>query len=82
MTDYKKEISLMERTEEELEAIKPPLVLVDDLSIKYKQRLEELPIEPSSFTHQAADNLLCLLLIELGYSDVIEAYQAIGKWYD
>ena len=31
--------------------------------------------------HGNADDLLCLLLHRLGYVDVVEEYQNIGKWY-
>lgn len=33
------------------------------------------------FGHPIADNVLCELLKTLGYPDVVEAYQAIDKWY-
>lgn len=31
--------------------------------------------------HVDADNVLCRLLIQLGYDDVVEAYNKIHKWY-
>ena len=31
--------------------------------------------------HAEADDILCELLIALGYSDVVLAYNAVEKWY-
>ena len=31
--------------------------------------------------HQRADNILCEVLIELGYSDIVNAWEGVGKWY-
>lgn len=31
--------------------------------------------------HSQADDLLCMLLIDLGYEDVVSEYVAIDKWY-
>ena len=33
-------------------------------------------------THKQADNLLCRLLQELGYGEVVEVYKTVGKWYE
>lgn len=31
--------------------------------------------------HCAADDLLCDLLVDLGFKDVVEIYSGIQKWY-
>jgi hypothetical protein len=31
--------------------------------------------------HQRADNILCEILIDLGYADIVEAYDNVQKWY-
>ena len=31
--------------------------------------------------HASADTVLCELLIELGYSDVVDVYNRVDKWY-
>lgn len=31
--------------------------------------------------HIDADDILCELLLELGYNDVVEAYNLVDKWY-
>jgi len=31
--------------------------------------------------HVEADEILCEMLIELGYEDIVELYYKIGKWY-
>lgn len=33
------------------------------------------------FNHIKADNILCKLLVSLGYSDVVDTYKQIPKWY-
>lgn len=33
------------------------------------------------FAHVEADAILCLLLKELGYGDVVQAFRALDKWY-
>ena len=35
----------------------------------------------TEFAHIAADNVLCVLLEELGFSDVVEKYDQIYKWH-
>jgi hypothetical protein len=31
--------------------------------------------------HIEADDILCQLLIELGYKEIVDAFENIGKWY-
>lgn len=31
--------------------------------------------------HVDADNVLCKLLVDLGYKDVVKAYNLVDKWY-
>lgn len=31
--------------------------------------------------HIEADDLLCEILLDLGYDKIVEAYEAIDKWY-
>ena len=44
-----------------------------------KEQVENGAIDIS---HQEADVLLCRLLQELGYSEVVEVYKKVGKWYE
>ena len=37
--------------------------------------------KPSEGSHVDADTLLCGLLKELGYSEVVDVYNGIKKWY-
>jgi hypothetical protein len=32
-------------------------------------------------THEAADDVLCQLLIELGYTDIVIEFVKLDKWY-
>lgn len=36
--------------------------------------------DPES-SHGRADDVLCDLLKSLGYTDVVEAYESVPKWY-
>lgn len=42
--------------------------------------LQRIRFDPER-NHSNADELLCLLLKELGYTDIVEAYEKIEKWY-
>jgi hypothetical protein len=37
--------------------------------------------DDTEVAHLHADEVLCQLLISLGYKDVVTAYHDIGKWY-
>jgi hypothetical protein len=41
---------------------------------------EEYPRSPEHF-HRHADELICDLLVELGYKDGVEFFQKEKKWY-
>jgi hypothetical protein len=49
------------------------------------EAIAQLKIEQSSDdtegAHVNADNILCRFLTELGFPDVVAAYEAVGKWY-
>ncbi len=49
----------------------------------YAQRLISLQSDRTDTErgHVEADNILCELLKELGYSDVVEEFEKIDKWY-
>lgn len=31
--------------------------------------------------HIKADDILCRILLDLGYDEIVEAYDAVDKWY-
>ena len=31
--------------------------------------------------HIKADEILCKILLELGYDEIVEAFNQVGKWY-
>ncbi len=35
----------------------------------------------TELAHLEADNVLCELLVSLGYLDVVEAYHVVEKWF-
>jgi len=35
----------------------------------------------TEMAHSNADEVLCALLIELGYDDVVDEYDKVHKWY-
>jgi hypothetical protein len=46
------------------------------------ERLKEIKSNSDTeIAHQDADDVLCDLLSELGYGDVVEKYYEIEKWY-
>ena len=46
-----------------------------------QKMLELQKDEDYEVTHIKADGLLCEMLIELGYKDIVDAYNGINKWY-
>lgn len=42
---------------------------------KYNHNLD------TEVAHKYADSLLCEILEELGYEDIVEEYEKIDKWY-
>lgn len=49
---------------------------------RYKKRLIELQHNSDTeVAHLSADQILCNILEELGYSDVVKEYNKIEKWY-
>ena len=62
------------------------LVKQDELREKYLKKFDDLvkkhlsdPEEEGD--HIAADNMLCNLLRELGFDDIVSRYDEIDKWY-
>ena len=35
----------------------------------------------TEYAHMEADLIICDLLIELGFKDVVDEYDKVGKWY-
>lgn len=50
----------------------------EELNEKY---LMQMKVLKSEFEHDEADYLLCALLEELGYTELVEAYRKVPKWY-
>ena len=56
---------------------------------KFEKELEELRnlkatgdrYEDFEYGHIEADEILCKILLELGYDEIVEAYRKVGKWY-
>lgn len=50
-----------------------------------EQAIEELKIQQKNkdieIAHGKADYILCKLLIELGFKEVIVEYKKVNKWY-
>lgn len=54
----------------------------DRLQAKYIEKLRECVEDgDTECAHAAADGLLCDLLNELGYQEVVGVYMRIDKWY-
>lgn len=49
---------------------------------KYIEKMKELQnARDTEGSHIDADDLLCELLVELGFQEVVDEYNKIGKWY-
>ena len=60
--------------------------LIGQLKEKYSRLMQEQLANQSKGhdaegNHSLADELLCGLLIELGFDEVVELYNALEKWY-
>ena len=49
--------------------------------IEIKERLKSDPDYDEELAHPDADAVLCDLLKELGFEDVVELYEKVPKWY-
>lgn len=50
------------------------------LNDKYVKLLKKIHGD-TEVNHIEADDLLCNLLVDLGYQEVVDAYDKIDKWY-
>ena len=49
---------------------------------KYIEKLRQLQDDTDEEkTHILADKILCDLLTELTYTDIVDEYNKVGKWY-
>jgi len=52
------------------------------LSDKYVAQLKEYATTgDNEHDHLLADNILCSILWDLGYKEVVTIYNSVGKWY-
>lgn len=51
------------------------------LERKYLDRLEEAEKDDCELYHMKADQVLCDLLNELGFNELVERYDSEDKWY-
>jgi len=48
----------------------------------YKQKLKEcISNHDYEIAHYDADNILCDLLKDLGYKEIVDLWNEVGKWY-
>lgn len=53
-----------------------------ELNDKYLRQLNELiPESDIEKKHIHADNILCELLKELGFNEIVESFNKLKKWY-
>ena len=46
------------------------------------KRLKELSEQyDPEIAHEKADEILCEILLDLGFVEIVKAYSEIGKWY-
>lgn len=60
-------------------------VITQEFIEKIKSKLVEAKKESDSgmadYGHRTADDAICDLLKELGYTEIIQMYVAVDKWY-
>lgn len=53
--------------------------------MEFKEELERLKVlehtDDEEYAHIEADRLLLKILIDLGYKEIVDAYNEIPKWY-
>jgi len=45
------------------------------------EELKQAKLKDTEMGHYFADNVLCDFLISLGYTDVVEEYRKVDKWF-
>ncbi len=55
--------------------------IMNELQTKYINLLKEVDKSDTESTHISYDIILCNLLTELWYSEVVEEYEKTDKWY-
>lgn len=53
----------------------------DKEAIYLKRMMEATENGDSEIAHSNADDILCEMLEELGYSVIVETYHKVSKWY-
>lgn len=51
---------------------------VEEIKKEMQECVNNIDLEAA---HYDADELLCELLNQLGYSDIVDLYNLVGKWY-
>lgn len=51
------------------------------LELEYIKKMKDADSGDTEQAHGQADDLLCELLVKIGYSQVIDEYNKIDKWY-
>jgi hypothetical protein len=54
---------------------------MENLEDYYLQKMIDCQFGDQEVDHMKADNILCELLIKLGYEKVVEEYRSIPKWF-
>ena len=57
------------------------LEALKQITIYLKQGKKGTRLYDREDAHMDADDILCNMLIELGYIDIVEEYKSIPKWY-
>ena len=59
--------------------------LIKEIDPSYLKRLKELEGSIQSgypeYDHPEADAILCNILKDLGFKEIVEAYEKVPKWY-
>lgn len=57
-------------------------MISEEMRAEYIRRLKEMQREPDTeYAHNTADTVLCDILTELGFEDIVDEYESVDKWY-
>lgn len=55
--------------------------MTPEFALECLQQMPFVTKKDPEVDHRIADGILCDVLMELGYSDLVDAYEKITKWY-
>mgnify|MGYP001767802483 CR=1 FL=1 len=54
---------------------------LEKVDIEYSEKIKECSFDDTESGHIKADDILCEMLLKLGYSKTVEEFKKLRKWY-